>query len=290
MPDYWDQFTPEKEDYWSQYEEAEPLDSSFGSGYGLPSLQDIYSTALKIPGKVIETGVGALDLMQAPWRSMSPGIPAVSSVLRDKFGYDPEGWEQEISANEDSPALKAARQEHAGADGFVESINSYWRNPGLALLEAEESAVPMYMGGVLGRAARPILGAVKGSALGEAAITAADQASQIRREKGEFSPEDFVPAVGSGIATGLISGASGKLANKVGLPDVDQFLADPSITGVRRIPAALAGGLLEMPEEGFQSYQEQVATNLATDKPWNEGAASAANFAMYSLSTPKAIA
>ena len=281
--DDWDDITPKSGlstpyDDWEDVE-PEPLDTSFGSGYGLPSLQDVYSTALKMPSRLISSGVGALDILQSPWRSMNPSIPAVSSYLRDNLGYDPEGWEQEISEKEDSPELIAAQQEHAKAKGIGGTASSYWRNPGLALLEAESSAPEMLVGGAAGRAlkyARPALSAAASGALGEAFTTASSQAAQIAQENGDFRPQDAVTALASGALTGLISGVGGKLAHGIGLPDVDAFLADRNITGSRRIPALVAAGLIEIPEEGGQSYQEQVATNLATGKPWSEGVASAA--------------
>jgi len=259
--------------------EPEPVDSSFGSGYALPSLGDIYSTALKMPGRLIDTAVGGLDLAQAPWRSMAPGTPSMSSWLEDIGMYNPN-WETEVPDNGDSPELKAAQEEHARAQGISGTAASYWRNPGLALLDIEGSIPETIIGGTIGKAlkyAKPALSAYKAGALGDMAITAASQAAAIRNEKGDFGVEDFLPAVGSGAVTGLISGAGGKLANKFGLPDVDAFLADPTIKGTRRIPGLVGGGLIEgVLEEAPQSYNEQVGVNLATGRPWNEGAGSAA--------------
>ena len=85
----------------------------------------------------------------------------------------------------------------------------------------------------------------------------------------------------------MISLGSGKLANKLGIGDVQTMLAAGKLgpVGEQAIEAGAKKGIIRKIGEGVvnegilqelpQSYQEQVAQNIAQGKPWDEGAAEA---------------
>lgn len=91
-------------------------------------------------------------------------------------------------------------------------------------------------------------------------------------------------AIGSGIGTGIIGTAGGRLATKLGLPDVDTAFAAGTLGDGVQAGTTLAaktanvgkrmaiGGVQEgVFEEMPQSAQEQVWQNVANGKPWDEG-------------------
>lgn len=77
-----------------------------------------------------------------------------------------------------------------------------------------------------------------------------------------------------------ITSVAGRIANKLGIGDINQMIAALSAQAprCRRAwrascwKAATGKGVLQ---EFPQSYQEQVAQNIATGKPWDQGASNA---------------
>jgi len=270
MPDKWHSYFEPVEWESAQPDYFEPVNfqppprtPNTSGGYGLPSLRDIGLTALKMPIQLGEAAAGLGDI--ATWGNLSKILdPSV-----------PKGWKDYISSFE-SPELKTARQEFGQAKGFGDTASSVYQNPGLVPLAIEES-LPYLAGGMgVARGALrygPGIGRIGASMLGEAVTGAGTQAAQIREEKGSFGPLDSLYAAGSGAITGLISGGSGKVAQRFGLPDIDAMLADKTVKGVRRIPALFGGGASEAVEEALQSGQEQAGVNLATGKPIGQGVA-----------------
>lgn len=191
-----------------------------------------------------------------------------------------------ILADYYSPEYKAAQEKVNAAEGFVPTVVAAAQNPSTIGNAAIESLPSMLVGGAVGRMARAGVGAaamspVVAGAVGEGAVSAGQTAEQVRQESpsGFLTPQQAALAAGSGALTGGINLVGGKIAQQLGIADVDTLLAggagQAGTKGVlRRVgEGALAEGLLQ---EAPQSYQEQVAQNLAQDLPATQGAANAA--------------
>ena len=114
----------------------------------------------------------------------------------------------------------------------------------------------------------------------QAAGSIAEQAREGGRDWGQY----VVPAVSAGLGTAAIGMVSGKVAKKFGIGDVETEIAarTAGVKGVGIGKDPFAQSLFkEMAKEGLleelpQSVQEQVFTNLATGRPWDEGVGKAA--------------
>ena len=191
-----------------------------------------------------------------------------------------------------SPEQKAADQEVAQADGFLPTVGAMVRNPSTIAGSVMESAPSMIGGGAAARGllkVAPKLGAIAAGAAGEGLVSAGQNAEQVRQESptGLLTPEQSAVLAASGALTGGISLASGRLANKLGIGDVQTMLASgkAGVVGEEAAKAAAGKGVVRKLAEGManegvlqelpQSYQEQVAQNIAQGKPWDEGASKA---------------
>jgi len=224
----------------------------------------------------------------------------------EKTGFQPGKWQKQ-AASEYSPERKASDEaiskawDEGGAANIAGAIAT---NPRSILGVVGQSAPSMIAGGGAARLAMKGLAAVGGTelaalsraaqvegvagdaaretmnrlattagAVGEGAVTAGQNMDQVSRDV------DPAKAAATSLAAGLITGGigkvSGRIANKLGLPDVETAMAGGGLqkSGMpwyKRIPSAAAqeGLLQEFP----QSAQEQIWQNLAEDKPWYEGA------------------
>lgn len=159
------------------------------------------------------------------------------------------------------------------------------QNPGAVGAMTLESLPGMVAGGAIGRgikagagalgaetlAGDSALGVATRAGIGEGAITAGQAMSQIDPS---VDPQTAAGAsLAAGGITGLIGGASGRLATKLGLPDIEMAMAGgrggSSLSIAKRLPASMLqeGVLEELP----QSMQEQVWQNAAEGKPLGEG-------------------
>lgn len=253
-------------------------------------LKDTGLSALKGAVAVPELAVGIMDVM-------SDG--ATGKTLENKdgaIGFRPKEAKQALG-DLHTDQYKAQQQEFADAgkdgnwvDKVVDKTKVALTNPSLIANTVVESVPSMLAGGVIGRAlgiANPIVA----GAVGEGAVMAGSQAEQIRQETvdGRLTADQSLAGVGTGALGGLIGFAGGRLAQKMGIGDVDTML----VTG-RAGPAEIAGEIASMPakslpgrviegaiSEGFleelpQSVSEQVIQNLALDKPWHDGIEDAA--------------
>lgn len=190
---------------------------------------------------------------------------------------------------------QAANKAIEDAQGVGGTLLAIAQNPSTIAHGLIESAPSMLAGGAISRAipaaqaATATTAAVRGlspvirGAIGEGAVTAGATAEQVRQETpgGVLSPEQAALAAGSGFATGAISAGSGLAAKKLGLADLETMMAGGGAgSSARGRLARGAGGALSEGalEEAPQSFQEQVAQNLALGKPWAEGAPEAAAF------------
>lgn len=253
-------------------------------------LKDTGLSALKGAIAVPELAVGIMDVM-------SDG--ATGKTLENKdgtVGFRPKEAKQALG-NLHTDQYKAQQQEFADAgkdgnwvDKVVDKTKVALTNPSLIANTVVESVPSMLAGGALGRASG-IANPVIAGAVGEGAVMAGSQAEQIRQQTvdGRLTADQSLAGVGTGALGGLIGFAGGRLAQKMGIGDVDTML----VTG-RAGPAEIAGEIASMPakslprrviegaiSEGFleelpQSVSEQVIQNLALDKPWHDGIEDAA--------------
>ncbi|WP_162900274.1 PLxRFG domain-containing protein [Acinetobacter sp. SWAC57] len=273
------------EQNWSEEKTDQPKDKGV-----LGHLKDTGLSALKSAVAVPELAVGIMDVM-------SDG--AVGKTLENKdgaIGFRPKEAKQALG-DLHTDQYKAQQQEFADAgkdgnwvDKVVDKTKVALTNPSLIANTVVESVPSMLAGGVLGRASG-IANPVVAGAVGEGAVMAGSQAEQIRQETvdGRLTADQSLAGVATGVLGGLIGFAGGRLAQKMGIGDVDTML----VTG-RAGPAEIAGEIASMPakslprrviegaiSEGFleelpQSVSEQVIQNLALDKPWHDGIEDAA--------------
>lgn len=204
-------------------------------------------------------------------------------ALHDATGYDPKAT-KELLDEQYSPQQKAAKAEVDQATGFTGKAKAMLQNPS-TIGEAVVESAPLMLGGGaaaqgLGKATK--LGAVARSALGEGVVGAGSAAEGIRQETpdGTLDAKQTAAAIGTGAGTAAITAASGGIARKLGISDLDtqlatrggvaEGLANTSAKGrARRLAeGALTEGVLEeMPQSGL----EQGLQNVALDKPIGEG-------------------
>ncbi len=198
----------------------------------------------------------------------------------EAIGYDPKRTNQMLEAGYSDARLKS-NQEYDQATGVVDTAGALVTNPGLVIGKIAESA-PMLLGimGAAGRAytAAKVAGLTDAAALarastvasvGEGAMTAGQIAEQARQENPDEIAKMYY-ALPAGAATALISKVVGKLPGG-SLETMFAGRGAGAITGnalTRTGKGIVAEGLLE---EGTQSAQEQAFTNLATNKPVEEG-------------------
>lgn len=250
-------------------------------------LKDTGISALKGAVAVPELAVGIMDVM-------SDG--ATGKTLEETVGFRPKEAKQALS-NLHTDQYKAQQQEFADAgkegswaDKVVDKTKVALTNPSLIANTVVESVPSMLAGGVLGRASG-IANPVVAGAVGEGAVMAGSQAEQIRQETvdGRLTADQSLAGATTGVLGGLIGFAGGRIAQKLGIGDVDTMLVNGKLG-----PAEIAGEIAVMPakslprrvvegaiSEGFleelpQSVSEQILQNLALDKPWSDGIEDAA--------------
>lgn len=237
---------------------------------------------------------------------MSDG--ATGKILSEKLGYDPKaaknvmtGWQSEQYQQQLKDSANIGNRKIEEGDDFATKVGKKFdnavditknaiKNPSLITNTVAESLPSMFLGGALGRASG-IANPVVAGAVGEGAVMAGSQAEQIRQETvdGRLTADQSLASVGTGALGGLFSLAGGRLAQKMGLSDVDTAMQTGRLTTqqvgeeiaktpMRAIPTAVIKGAIS---EGFleelpQSVSEQILQNLALDKPWHDGVENAA--------------
>ena len=256
-------------------------------------VKDVAVTAVKGAIAVPETMVGLLDtgpigMAVSAARDLARGesprlrTGGIGKSL-DDAGLSFKSAQDFMSEQYSKPQQEAFRKVHE-AEGLGGTVLAALENPSTIAHTIGQSLGPMGVGGVVSRAAlkmAPKLAPRIAGAIGEGLATAGMGAEQLRQEteEGLLTPTQAALMAGSGALTGVIGGASGKLANKLGISDFETAMASGRLAGSKLGTAGRMGagvvteGLLE---EMPQSYQEQVAQNLAKGKPWDEGAAEAA--------------
>ncbi|WP_150644852.1 hypothetical protein [Pseudomonas fluorescens] len=181
-----------------------------------------------------------------------------------------------------SPQARAQQQEVANAKGFGPTVAAMLQNPAYTAGQVVESVGPMVLGGVAGkgvalgaRAAGLNAGraALVGAGAGEGLLAAGQQAAQTVQQTGTLTPGQSGLALLSGGLTGLLGMAGARIGRKLGVADIDAQMAGANSVDVAKgyVNRALTGTGIESLEELTQSGQQQVLTNLATDRPALEG-------------------
>ena len=246
-----------------------------------------------------EVAVGLSDMM-------SDG--ATGKILSEKLGYDPKaaknvmtGWQSEQYQQQLKDSANIGNRKIEEGDDFATKVGKKFdnavditknaiNNPSLITNTVAESLPSMLLGGVLGRASG-IANPVVAGAVGEGAVMAGSQAEQIRQETvdGRLTADQSLAGAATGALGGLFGYAGGRLAQKMGLSDVDTAMQTGRLTTqqvgeeiaktpMSAIPTAVIKGAIS---EGFleelpQSVSEQILQNLALDKPWHDGVENAA--------------
>ena len=210
-------------------------------------------------------------------------IPTKGAIgkLLEGAGYKPK----EASAILDtylSEAQQAANRKVSEAKGFVPTVQAALQNPSTIAASIGESVPQMIGGAGVARGilkAAPVLGPVIAGGLGEGILGAGSAAEDIRAQNANklLTPEQATAAAGSGIGTALFGIAGGRLAQKLGLDDIQTMLAAGSSLGPaksvvdfgrRAIGSGITEGIFqEMPQSG----QEKMWMNYATNRPLLEG-------------------
>lgn len=219
-----------------------------------------------------------------------------------ELGFDPARTKQILSEGY-SDSRQQANRNVADVKGFLNTAGALIDNPSVAVGSMVESA-PMMLGGagaVRAAATRMLAarGLVAGSAeaagflsnpavvarltaIGSAAEGAmtAGNIQEAGRQAGRDWTDTAPLAVAGGVLTGIIGAATSKIP---GFRDAEVGAALAGMGGAKRQGLITAGkeiakgtfkeGVLE---ELPQSAQEQVFTNLALGKPWDEGVPEAA--------------
>lgn len=221
----------------------------------------------------------------------------------DAIGYDPEETKRILSSGY-SDSRQAANKNVADAKGFWNTAEALIDNPSAAVGSMVESA-PMMIGSAAAvRAAAAKMLAARGIAAGtpEAAALLNNPATVAKltaigsgaegamtagniQEQGRQAGRDWTDTAPSAVAGGATTALIGFGTSKIpGFKDAEVGAAVAGMGGSAQRQSLLAAGkeiakgtfkegvLEELP----QSAQEQVFTNLASGKPWDEGVAEAA--------------
>lgn len=227
---------------------------------------------------------------------------ATGNFLRDSIGYDPKTSKQMLDSWQSDERQQESRAVQ-DTKGFVNTLGALVDNPAVAVGAVGESA-PLMLGtaGAVRAAATQMLSkagivagteeaakflarpevasrlALIGSAT-EGAMTAGNIQETARQEGRNWSD-----SAGYAAAGGLGTAAIGRLASKI-LPDADVLAGTAGLgakagakEGMLASAKAIGKGIVQEGalEEMPQSAQEQVASNLALGKPWDEGVSEAA--------------
>lgn len=245
-----------------------------GAGqFGLDRANDLVQGAIAVP----EAAVGLADI---------PTGGRAGKAL-EEVGFNPKDAKAILSENY-SAEQKAANQAVQDADGFVDTAVAAVKNPLSIASTVTQSAPLMLAGGAAGMAARGIgASPVIAGAIGEGVVGAGSAAEGTRQQTkdGLLTAKQSALSLASGLGTTLAGSMGGKLAQKLGIADIDTVLAGGSTEMVKQSLAKRLtfGGLSEgVFEEMPQSVQEQVLANMALDKPLMDGVDQAAAMGLLS--------
>ena len=226
---------------------------------------DVGISALKGAIGVPEAAVGLADI---------PTM-GLAGKAAESIGFRPK--EAKAALDEFlSDKQKAANKAVEDTKGFFPTIGAALQNPSVIGHSIVESIPSIGAGGVVARGLGAMVSPITAAALGEGVVGAGSAAEQIRQETndGLLTPFQSAAAVGSGIGTSIFGAIGGKLSKKLGITDVDTYLATGKIAETNKgiIRRIVEGGISEgVFEELPQSVQEQMWQNAALNKPIMQG-------------------
>ena len=210
-----------------------------------------------------------------------------SAVEKGIFGGTTEDLKNKLQELK-TPEQLAQEQAVQEAKGFTATAKALLQNPS-ALTDTVIQSIPSMIGGAgiarggiaLATKAGKTLAPVVAGAVGEGVVAAGAQAEDIRKqtESGYLSPQQAALSTLSGTLTSGLGLFGGRMAQKLGLADVETLLAGGTSEAAKKsllvqaAKGALAEGALE---ELPQSFQEQMLQNIALGKDPTEGVAEAA--------------
>jgi hypothetical protein len=230
-----------------------------------------------------------------------------------KAGYNPQSTDKFLTGFQ-SLTRQNATENVKEAVGFLDTLKALAVNPTALIGGVAESLPGTVAAGAVGgqfvrflagkaaaeasslglrgaRAEKFIADKIKKQAFKIASVAGGAEGAQAAgsiAEAGRQSGRDWnayvLPALAAGFGTAAIGVVSGKVGQKLGIGDIETNIAARS-AGIKGVGVGegpfLTKFLKEMAKEGFleempQSAQEQIFTNLATGKPWDEGVDKAA--------------
>ncbi|WP_180644319.1 PLxRFG domain-containing protein [Acinetobacter bereziniae] len=241
-------------------------------------------------GHLKDTGASVMSGLAGAAEATTVGLADLYTEGRvgkdiDNTGYYKLGEAQKHWSDKKTDIAKEQEKTRQNTDGIWNKTKYVLENPSQITNAVAESLPYMFSGAALGRASK-IANPIVAASVGEGAIMAGSQAESIRQQADDqlLNNGQEAIAAGTGVLGGLFGFAGGRLAQKMGIGDVDTML----VTG-RAGPAEIVGEIASMPakslprrvvegaiSEGFleelpQSVSEQILQNLALDKPWHDG-------------------
>lgn len=256
---------------------TEAPDATFGE-----SIKDIGVSALQgvLGAKEAITGIADIPTMGIIGRG-------VAQAEKDLFGgtsQDARAKLQEFKSEE----AKQEEKEIAETKGFFPTAGAYLKRPG-ALAGVITESIPTMLGGA--GIARGVVGSIANvagkkaasliaGAVGEGAITSGSIAESTRQESesGLLTPGQAGISTLAGVFTGGLGVFGGRVAQKLGVTDIDTLMAGGIADAEKKsiLKQALKGALSESVfEELPQSMQEQIMQNINLGRPPLEGVAEA---------------
>jgi predicted RNA methylase len=225
-------------------------------------------SALKGAIAVPEAAVGLADIVTG----------GEAGKVAEEVGFRPKEAKQILDSYL-TPEQQAANRKVHEAEGFVDTVKESVKNPSTIAHTIVESVPSMLGGGAIARGitkVAPKVAPYVAGALGEGTVGAGSAAEQVRQqtEDGTLSVDQIAPVVASGAGTALFGAVGGRVAQKLGIGDVDTMLAKggSGMTQKGVVRRIIEGGISEgVFEELPQSVQEQIWQNAALDKPLLEG-------------------
>lgn len=239
-------------------------------------LRDVAVGSAKTVVATSEAFMGLADLSMLQAHLITKGtVPLPSEGFR-KIGFDPKKT-QEIFGKLYSPETRGAIQQFGVQEGVLNKLGLALQNPSVIGTTVLESVGPMMLGGAVAKSVT-FAGKLVAGGIGEGLVSGGMQLEEIvdYNAGDEVTPKQASLVAATTIATALIGAGSAKLQKTIGLADIDTLIAGGGggVAKSIRNPAARValGAFFEaFIEELPQGLQEQISTNLSTDKPWNEG-------------------
>jgi hypothetical protein len=242
------------------------------------TLNDTLITGLKGAIAVPEMAIGLADIFTG----------GRTGKGAERVGFKPAEAKAILDSYK-SEAQKAADAEVGQADGFFDTLKALKDNPSVIAMGGIESLPMMGAGGVIGRgitALAPKVSSMVAGAIGEGAAGAGSAAENLRAqtEDGYLTGKQQIAAAGTGLALTGVSRLGGKVADELGIGDIDTLAAGGAQQVgnkglIRKMgEGAVVEGTLE---EAPQSALEKMLENYGLGKEITEGVgnASAVGFA-----------